>query len=264
METKCHHVEEKRAMTTPSPVQRLRLTFAHGEAIRWISHLDVVRLWERVLRRAGVPVAYTRGYNPQLRIQFASALPTGCFGRAEMADLWMEQAVPPEEFTILVRAELPPGIELLDVQEVDLRLPSLQSLLRSANWRVAVDAMDVSQEELERRVADIIAAETLVRERRRREGQPVHTYDLRLLIKSLGLEGQDADGWPVLRMWLHAEPGATGRPDEVLEALGLGDRPGRMERIALHFAEPGTGAVGPVYQESSNLSQGVTNRFPAD
>ncbi len=227
-------------MTTPSPVQRLRLTFAHGEAIRWISHLDVVRLWERVLRRAGVPVAYTRGYNPQLRIQFASALPTGCFGRAEMADLWMEQAVPPEEFMLLVRAELPPGIELLDVQEVGLHLPSLQSLLRSADWRAAVDATELSREELAQRVADLMTTGELIRERRRREDQPVYIYDLRPLIESLWLEGQDTDGWPVLRMRLRAEPGATGRPDEVLEALGLGNRPSRMERTALHFAESAT------------------------
>ncbi len=223
-------------------MQRLRLTFAHGESLRWISHLDVVRLWERVLRRTGLPVAYTRGYNPQLRIQFAAALPTGCFGRAEVADLWMEKAVPPREAATLIRAELPPGMELLDVQEVDLHLPSLQSLLRSADWRVAVDAADLPREELEQRVRHILAAEKLPRDRRHRPERSTRPYDLRPLIESLWLEGRDRDGWPVLRMRLRAEPGATGRPDEVLDALGLGHRPSRMERIALHFAEPVTQA----------------------
>ncbi|MCS7222743.1 MAG: TIGR03936 family radical SAM-associated protein [Anaerolineae bacterium] len=219
-------------------MQRLRLTFSHGESLRWISHLDVVRLWERTLRRAGLPVAYTRGYNPQLRIQFAAALPTGCFGRAEVADLWMEKAMPPQEVATRIRAELPSGIELLDVQEVDLQLPSLQALLRAADWRVAVDAADLPWEELEQRVRRILAADRLPRDRRRQPEQPARPYDLRPLIESLWLEGRDRDGWPVLWMRLRAEPGATGRPDEVLDALGLGQRPNRMERIALHFAEP--------------------------
>ncbi len=77
------------------PVQRLRMVFTKGEPIRWISHLDVARMWERILRRADIPVAYTRGYNPQMRIQFASALPTGCSGRAELADVWMTRAISP-------------------------------------------------------------------------------------------------------------------------------------------------------------------------
>ena len=224
-------------------MQRLRLTFAHGESLRWISHLDVVRLWERALRRTGLPVAYTHGYNPQLRIQFAAALPTGCFGRAEVADLWMEKAVLPQEAAILIRAQLPPGMELLDVQEVDVHLPSLQSLLRAAEWRVAVDAMDLPWEELEQRISCLLAADSLPRTRHRRLGQPARSYDLRPLIESLWLEGRDKDGWPILRMRLREEPGATGRPDEVLEALGLHQRPSRMERLALYFAEPNTGST---------------------
>ncbi|NOZ27522.1 MAG: DUF2344 domain-containing protein [Chloroflexi bacterium] len=218
------------------PVQRLRMIFTKGEPIRWISHLDVARMWERILRRADIPVAYTRGYNPQMRIQFASALPTGCSGRAELADVWVMQAISPEAFAERVREELPMGVELLKVWEVDLRSPSLQSLLRAADWEVAVDAAEIAEDDLRRRVAEILSAEELVRERRRRQGQPARTYDLRPLIETLRLEGRDDQGWPVFWMRLRSEPGATGRPDEVLDALGLGGRPNRMERVALHFA----------------------------
>ena len=214
---------------------RLRLTFVHGAALRWISHLDLVRLWERALRRAGLPVAYTRGFNPQIRLQFAAALPTGCYGRAEVADLWLERPVPPDEFAARVRAQLPPGIELTDVQEVDLRLPSLQTQLRAADWRVAVEVPTLSAEELAARVAALLAADELPHARRRREGETPHSYDLRPLIEALWVEGVDPDGWLVLRMRLRAAAGATGRPDAVLDVLGLGDRPQRSERLALHF-----------------------------
>ncbi len=119
---------------------------------------------------------------------------------------------------------------------MDLRSPSLQSLLRAADWEVAVDAAEIAEDDLRRRVADILSAEELVRERRRRQGQPARPYDLRPLIETLRLEGRDDQGWPVFWMRLRSEPGATGRPDEVLDALGLSGRPNRMERVALHFA----------------------------
>jgi len=219
---------------------RLRLTFVHGAALRWISHLDLVRLWERALRRAGMPVAYTRGFNPQIRLQFAAALPTGCYGRAEVVDLWLERPVPLDEFAARVRAQLPQGIELTRVEEVDPRSPSLQAQLRAADWRVAVEASTaltstLSAEELAARVAALLAADEIPHARRRREGEPPHPYNLRPLIEALWVEGTDPDGWLVLRMRLRAEPGATGRPDAVLDVLGLGDRPQRSERLALHF-----------------------------
>ncbi len=214
---------------------RLRLTFVHGAALRWISHLDLVRLWERALRRAGMPVAYTQGFNPQIRLQFAAALPTGCYGRAEVADLWLERPVPLDEFAARVRAQLPPGIELTRVEEVDAHSPSLQAQLRAADWRVAVEAPTLSVEQLAARVATLLAADEVPHARRRREGETPHPYDLRPLIEALWVEGAEPDGWLVLRMRLRAEPGATGRPDAVLDVLGLGDRPQRSERLALYF-----------------------------
>jgi len=220
------------------PQQRLRVTFAKGEFLRWISHLDLVRLWERVLRRAGIPVAYTRGYNPQMRIQFAAALPTGSFGRAELFDVWLEKPMSPETFAALIRPQLPSGVELIDVREVDLREPSLQSQVRAAEWRVAVEATEVPEAELRRRVDEVLAAKELIRTRRRRQREAARAYDLRPLIESLRFERKDEEGWVALHMRLRAEPGATGRPDEVLHALGLSGRPSKMERLALYLASP--------------------------
>ncbi|MCD6291306.1 MAG: DUF2344 domain-containing protein [Anaerolineae bacterium] len=218
--------------------QRLRITFVKGEQIRWVSHMDLVRLWERALRRAGIPMAYTQGFNPQMRIQFASALPTGCSGRAELADVWLAQGVPPETFVERLREQLPTGVKLLDAWEVDRRAPSLQSLVRSAEWQVVVDAPEVADETIERRVAEILEASEWMRERRRRPNEPPRRYDLRSLIYSLRFDGRDEDGRLVLTMHLKAEPGATGRPDEVLDALGLGGLPSQMERTVLHLATP--------------------------
>jgi len=71
--------------------QRLRITFAKGETLKYISHLDLARAWERALRRAGVPLAYSQGFNPRPKMAFAAALPVGYTATAEMVDILLEK-----------------------------------------------------------------------------------------------------------------------------------------------------------------------------
>ncbi len=216
------------------PVQRLRLTFGQGETVKYISHLDLMRLWERALRRAKVPIAYTRGFHPQPRIQFAAPLAVGFSGRREVMALWLKERVEPAEFADRVRAQLPAGLELLDVQEVEMRLPSLPSQVRGAEYAVAVEAEE-PPEEMAARVAALLAAPEVKRQRRRK-GR-MREYDLRPLIEELRYEGQEEGrDWHRLWMRLRVESGATGRPDELLAALELDRCPRRIERLRLIFA----------------------------
>lgn len=218
----------------PAPCQRLRLTFGQGETVKYISHLDLMRLWERALRRARLPIAYTRGFHPQPRIQFAAPLAVGFSGRREVMALWLQERVEPAEFADRVRAQLPAGLELLDVQEVEMRLPSLPSQVRGAEYAVAVEAEE-PPEEMAARVAALLAAPEIKRQRRRK-GR-MREYDLRPLIEELRYEGQEEGcGWHRLWMRLRVESGATGRPDELLAALELDRRPRRIERLRLIFA----------------------------
>ncbi len=218
----------------PSPCQRLRLTFSQGETVKYISHLDLMRLWERALRRARLPIAYTRGFHPQPRIQFAAPLAVGFSGQREVMALWLKERVEPAEFADRVRAQLPAGLELLDVQEVEMGLPSLPSQVRGAEYAVAVEAEE-PPEEMAARVAALLAAPEVKRQRRRK-GR-MREYDLRPLIEELRYEGQEEGrGWHRLWMRLRVESGATGRPDELLAALELDRRPRRIERLRLIFA----------------------------
>lgn len=218
-------------MPDPS-LQRLRLTYGKGEAIRFISNLDLVRLWERAARRAGLPLAYSQGFNPQPKIANAHALPVGCAGRNEVLDLWLTERMPPEEVACRLRAALPPAVQLVHVEEVDPRGPSLQSLVREAEYRARVWTEEPA-ETVAARVQAFLSAESLPRRRRRHE--EVVEYDLRPLVRDLRLEGRDGN-WLILWMRLRAEPHATGRPDEVLEALGLADSPHRLVRERLILA----------------------------
>lgn len=211
----------------PTTQQRLRITFAKGEEIKYISHLDLMRLWERALRRAGVPLAYSHGFNPRPRFSIAAALPVGFTSRGEVMDVFLERRISPLNFAKSLAPHLPPGLELLSVEEVYPRLPSLQSQVRSVEYRVTV-CWEGAREELERRLQELLSAEQILRQRRGRE------YDLRPLIEDLWVEGKEADGW-VLGMRLRAGEGGTGRPDEVLDALGLAEQPIAVRRERLLF-----------------------------
>ena len=207
--------------------QRLRITFAKGEEIKYISHLDLIRLWERTLRRARVPLAYSRGFNPRPQIAFAAPLPVGFTSRGEVMDVVLERRIAPYKFAKSLVPHLPPGLEVLSVEEVYPKLPSLQSQVRSVEYRVTV-SWDGSREEMEGKLQELLSAEGLLRQRRGKD------YNLRPLIEDLWVEGEEVDGW-VLGMRLRAGDEGAGRPDEVLDALGLAEEPHAVRRERLLF-----------------------------
>jgi len=221
--------------------QRLRITFAKGEPIKYISHLDLMRTWERALRRAQVPLAYSEGFNPRPKISIASALPVGFTGRGEVMDIVLSRHTSPYNFAKRLKPHLPPGMEILSVEEVYLSQPSLQSQMRYAEYRVVVESEETLAE-MEKRVKEVLSAQSLPRQRERK-GR-VTEYDLRSLIDDLWIEGLGSVRSPdrrregtacVLGMRLQSDSQATGRPDEVLEAMGLGDVPHSIERTRCLF-----------------------------
>jgi radical SAM-linked protein len=214
-----------------APKQRLRIEFAKRESLKYISHLDLARTWERAFRRAGLPVAYSHGFNPRPRFQIAAALPVGVTGRAELLDLWLTEPLLPEEMLVWLRPALPRGLEVQEAREVALRAPSLQSQMRAADYRALVQ----SQEPVGAicaRLRALLQMPAILRQRHHKGKW--QTYDLRPFIQSVTVEpGQE--GEQVLTMRLQASSQGAGRPDEVLDALGLSLMPHRIERTNLHF-----------------------------
>lgn len=222
-----------RRPASPEAVQRLRVTFSQDGALRYVGHLDVVRAWERALRRAGVPLAYSAGFNPGPRLYFASGLQLGATGRAEIVDVLLTRALAPETFRAAAGPHLPAGLTVVTVEEAPLKTPALQALLRASVWQVDVQSGE-EPAALARRCDALLAQETITA-RRRRKGQWID-YNLRPLVLALGHEGRPEPGWHRLSMTLRSEPDATGRADAVLAALGLGDAVARIQRLRLIFA----------------------------
>ncbi len=211
--------------------QRLRATFVKGPQLKYISHLDLALAWERALRRAGVPLAYSQGHNPQARLQLASGLPVGYTGAAEVMDIILSRPMPPGEFMARVRPALPEGLSVTDAEEVPLKGPSLQSALREAVYMTRVET-SLQADELTKRIANLLAADQLVQQRTRK--QRLENFDLRPLMKDVWLE---AHGEHHIQLGMRLCAGQQGnvRPDAVLAALGLADAYVQVERIRLMF-----------------------------
>ncbi len=209
--------------------QRLRITFSKGADVRYISHLDVARAWERALRRAGMPVAYSQGFHPHPKIVFAAALALGYTAAAEMLDVVFAHPMPPQQVIRGLRPQLPAGLEIVDVTPIYMRSPALPALLTGADYESVIES-ELGVDEMRAQCRALLERESLPRAFRNK------AYDLRPLVD--GLEIIAADGharYPVLRMMLAAGNRGTGRPTEVLDELGWGDWSQHCHRQQLRF-----------------------------
>jgi radical SAM-linked protein len=203
---------------------RLRITFSKSGSLRYTGHLDLHTVWERTIRRARLPLSYTQGFHPGPRIQIASALPLGFIGRAEIVDIWLESPSFDPLTAGLLQSAAPPGLGILSVEVVDEHSPALQTQVASAEYEVTLlDPLDRS--DLSERVSALLGSAALPRQRR---GKP---YDLRPLVEALQLLPHVSS--PLLFMRLSARDGATGRPEEVLDCLGIPFETTRIERTRL-------------------------------
>ncbi|MBT9163184.1 MAG: hypothetical protein DDT24_00088 [Chloroflexi bacterium] len=232
------------------PQQRLCLTFGRGEGVKYITHLDIMRLWHRALRRAGMPLLYSEGFNPRPRIAIAAPLALGVTSEAELMDVFLERKVSLHFFTRVVGEQLPPGIEILEVQEYWPKLPSLQSQLRFAEYRVEVESRKAITE-VRQALGSLLAKRSLPWQHAR--DKETRHYDLRALIGDLwlvdqgsGVRGQGSAPTPyprqpndaryTLGMRLRHDAGGSGRPEQVTAALGFPEYPRSIHRTKLILA----------------------------
>jgi len=204
---------------------RIQITFTKQGALRYIGHLDLHRLWERAARRADLPLAYSQGFHPQPKMSIAAALPLGFSSRCEVLDMRLERDIPLDGLRDKLQLTLPSGIQVLSIEQTDDHGPALQTQVLSAEYEVHLTE-SVDGSDLKRKVDSVMDSESIIRTRRGKE------YDLRPLVEQLKMMADN-----MLFMKLTAKEGATGRPDEVLEELGIPIEDARVERTTLHFIE---------------------------
>ena len=215
-------------MTPTIEITRIRVRYTKGESLRFTGHLDLQRLWERLLRRSKLPIRYSQGYHPRARLNLASALPLGFVSEDELLDFWMDESWELDKIQSRLAAAAPPGLEIRSVEGIALGEDALQVQMKASEFTVSFyDRQERS--ELDRIVAGLLAQEEAIRARCKK------TYDLRPLILELAVITHPS-GEPGLWMRLLAEPGATGRPDDVLDALGYPNTAYLVRRTKLILA----------------------------
>ena len=207
-------------------MQRLRIRFSRGQEIKYISHLDIMRLWHRALNRAGIALAYSEGFNPHPRMSLAAL---GVTSEAELMDIILTKPASPHFFTAALSQQLPPGIEILQVYSVALIMPSLQSQVRYAEYRVDLEN-EKGRKDVESAITSLLSLKELPWQHQRDTGP--RRYDLRALVDDLWLIDW-RDEYCVIGMRLRCDSGGSGRPEQVAAALGFTYYPHSLHRTTL-------------------------------
>lgn len=198
-------------------MQRIRLRYTKRGRLRFTSHRDFQRAFERALRRSEVPMAYSAGFTPHPKVSYANAAPTGTGSEAEFLEIALTEQRDPQVLRDLLNESLPDGLDITDA--VEARTSGLADRLTASVWEMRLDGVTV--QDAEKAVEAFLAAETVEVQRRAKNG--MRTFDAREAV--VGLEALDpqADGpsdtaCAILRLVVrHMTPAV--RPDDVLSGL---------------------------------------------
>ena len=216
-------------MSHVSPVmQRLRVTFGKSGSLRYTSSLDVAKIWERVLRRADLPILYTQGFNTRPRIRLAMPLPLGISSECEILDISLRERIDLDEAALRKKllAVSPRGLTINSIVEVDLRAATLHSLIDSAEYRVRF-LDEINPEYLRQKISEIMNRKSIIVDKMRRRKRSV--MDIRPFILALYLvDSHD--------MIAHLSVGDRGnlRPDQLIEMMELQEHHHSIHRYKLH------------------------------
>jgi radical SAM-linked protein len=239
-------------------VQRIRLRYTKRGRLRFTSHRDFQRAFERALRRAEVPMAYSAGFTPHPKVSYANAAPTGVGSEAEYLEIALAGPRDPQELRVLLDESLPTGLDVIDA--VEARTPGLAERLEASVWQLRLDG--VEPQTARAAVAAFLAAESV--EVRRSTKNGVRTFDCRAAVTRLdvvdtadavdtrateaGADAPRAGACAILRLVVrHLTPAV--RPDDVLSGL----------HVTADLAPPVPAAVtrlaqGPLDEESGTVT----------
>src|SRR3954466_3064388 len=171
----------------PPAVQRLRVHYAKRGRLRFSSHRDFQRAFERALRRADVPMAFSAGFSPHPKVSYANAAPTGVGSEAEYLEIALAQHRDPEKLRLLLDESLPAGLDVVDA--VEARTSGLADRLTASVWELRLDGVDPA--EAGRAVAAFNAAEAVEVQRTTKNG--LRTFDARPAVVQLETHSELAD-----------------------------------------------------------------------
>ncbi len=222
-----NHKRLDQRMTHISPVQqRLHITFGKYGALKYVGSLDMAKVWERVLRRADLPIFYSQGFSNRPRIQVAAQVPLGVTSECELLDLSLREKLSSfDHLPDQIMSVSPDGLVVHHIIEVPITMPAPQTLIHSADYRIWVyDAPD----DLQERITQILARDRIIVEQERNGKKSV--MDFRPLIYKLRLD----ETGHLLATLATGERG-NFRPHDLLGHMGLSEYDVDVHRVKLHL-----------------------------
>ena len=211
---------------------RIMIRFSKQEAIRYVSHLDLMRAARRMFRRANLPLAYSEGYHPHPILSFAMALPVGAASQGEYMDLSLAESMPCDEILRRLQDVQPQGLSVTGVWVMEEEAPSQMAMVTAAKWRLLF--LDADRDSLQQAAARILQAETVMVEKS--NGKRIQQVDIRAGIRVLCAEKA-----PEITALLDAGSRNNIQPQSLSDALLCGPSLGRgmVERTALYGIKDG-------------------------
>ncbi|WP_370382455.1 TIGR03936 family radical SAM-associated protein [Catenulispora sp. GAS73] len=232
----------------PPTVQKLRIRYAKRGRLRFTSHRDIQRAFERALRRARVPMAYSAGFTPHPKVSWAGAAPTGVASEAEYVEIGVTRALVPAELAAALDGSLPADLDILEI--VEAATPNLMERLEASVWEIRLPGVEPAAAVAA--VAAFVTADEVLVERMTKNG--VRTFDARAAVT--GIEAAAAT-------FVSAGESGVGEGD------GHGDRPCAILRLVVRHLTPAVrpddvltglarvaGLVPPVPPQVTRLAQG--------
>jgi radical SAM-linked protein len=196
----------------PPTVQRVRLRYTKRGRLRFTSHRDIARAFERALRRAQVPMAYSAGFSPHPKISWVGAAPTGVASEAEYVEIGLAEHRDLDALVRALDASLPDGIDVVEAVDAPLGT-SLPDRIEASHWQIRLPGLD--RDAVVPAVAAFLAAESIPVERLMKAG--IRTLDARAAVVRMTVE---TGGCAILDLVVrHVTPAV--RPDDVLSGLRI-------------------------------------------
>lgn len=186
----------------------VRLKFIKEGPIRFIGHLDLMRTFQKLFMRSGIPVAYSEGFNPHQIFSFATALAVGVSSEGEYLDLRLSKEVPLEMLIPVINAHAPQGIKIIDGVVLKQKEPKAMAALAAAKYCITMENSDITQQDVD----SLLAKDTVIIQKKNKKGK-IKDVDLRPGLYEIGIDGN------VISMLIATGSSFNIKPEQVLQKI---------------------------------------------
>lgn len=195
-----------------------RIKFGETEAGKFLSHLDMLRAWQRAISRSKLPLSYSQGYNKHPKLSFSSALPVGLTSEGEYVDIEFDESLPLDEIFSALKINLPPAIEIYAIKELAKDNPAIMNIVERAAYQAILKPNCVIDEQsFDKLIKDILDRETIEVSRRKKNSRTEKTMDIRPWLYTL--EGKIDENYIVLNFIVQNGNSGNVKPQEIISLV---------------------------------------------